>query len=189
MSKQVLKVTEVLEEIKASENEAGKRVINRFNKKRFEKLLKAMANDPNFTTQVAIVKKGELETVEEIAVSEGFRKFCKHIVEKAGVDKAESPKVLTEDFTLDTMDGMYEFFATAVYLYMDAGNRFDLLPKEDFKGSLFIRENKPSKRVQKIFHPKTREDLGVIEIEKDTHRSLGVKSACPSYLKKRKKIK
>lgn len=189
MSKHILTVEEVLTEIKASKNDAGKTVLNRFNKKKFEKLLKAMANDANFKTQVAVVKKGELDSVEDIAVSEGFRKFCKHVVEKAGVDKAESPKVLTSDFTVDNMEGLYEFFATAIYLYMEAGNRFDLISKEDFKGSLFIRENAPSKRTQKIFHPKTREDLGVIEIEKTSHRSLGVKSACPSYLKKRKKIK
>lgn len=188
MAKPVLSVQEVINEIKASENAAGKRVLNRFNKKKFEKLLRAMANDVDFKTQVAHVKKGELESVEEICVTEGFRKFCKHVVEKAGMDKAESPKVMEKDFTLDNMEGLYEFMATAIFLYIEAGNKFDLLPKEDFTGSLFIREQKPSKRTQKIYHPKTREELGTIEIEKDHHRTLGMKSTCPAYLKKRKKV-
>lgn len=189
MAKNILTVDEVLAEIRAKRNEKGNVILNRFNKKKFNKLMKAMINDPNFKTTVAVVKKGELESSEDIQVSEAFRKFCKHIVEKAGLDKAESPKVMTSEFTVDTVEGLYEFFATAMYMYMEEGNKFDLLPKEDFRGSLFIKENKPSKRTQKVFHPKTRESLGVLEIEKETHRSLGIKSTCPSYLKKRKKIK
>lgn len=185
----VLTVNEVLEEIKAKENSRGTVVLNRFNKKKFEKLMKAMINDPEFATQVAVVKKGELETVEDIKVSASFRKFIQHVVEKAGVDKSESSKVLDSTFTVDKVEGMYEFFATAMYLYMEQGNKFDLLPKQDFKGSLYIKNNKPSKKVSKAYHPKTRDFLGEFETERDSHRSLGIKSACPSYLKKRKKVK
>ena len=188
MSK-ILTVNEVLEEIKAKENGNGKVVLNRFNKKKFEKLLKAMINDPEFKTQVAVVKKGELDTIEDIQVSSGFRKFIQHVVEKAGVDKAESSKVLDASFTVDKVEGMYEFFATAMYLYMEQGNKFDLLPKQDFRGSVYIKENAPSKKVNKAFHPKTRDFLGEFETERESHRSLGIKSTCPSYLKKRKKLK
>ncbi len=188
MAKPIVPVKDVMEEIKASQNAAGKTILNRFNKKKFEKLLRAMANDVDFVTQVAVVRKGELDTVEDVAVTAGFRKFCKHVVEKAGMDKAESPKVLEAEFSVDSMEGLYEFMATAMFLYMEAGNKFDLLPKEDFTGSIFIRNQKPSKRVQDVYHPKTRENLGKIEIQKDTHRTLGMKSACPKYLKKCRKL-
>ena len=188
MAKSVVSVQEVLEEIKAKTNAKGNVVLNRFNKKKFEKLIKAMVNDPNFKTQVAVVKKGQLESVEEIEVSKNFRKFIQHVVEKAGIDKAESGKVLDAGFTIDKAEGIYEFMATAMWLYMEQGNRFDLLPKENFKGSLYVKNIDKSKKHSKAYHPKTRELLGEFEVEREAHRTIAIKSGCPSYLRKRKKL-
>ena len=89
----ILTVQEVLEEISATRKEDGSFNYNRFNKKNFEKLMKAMLNDPNFKTEVAKVKDNNLE-IEEIEVSKEFRKFCKKVIEKAGVDKAESERII-----------------------------------------------------------------------------------------------
>ena len=69
MSKVTVNVDEVLAEISAKEKEDGKFQYNRFSKKNFNKLLKAVLNDTKFKTTVAHVKKGELESVEEIEVS------------------------------------------------------------------------------------------------------------------------
>ena len=110
----VVSVKEVLEEMSASRKKDGKFNYNRFNKKNFEKLMKAMLNDPNFKTEVAHVKKGELDSVEEIEVSKNFRKFCQRIIEKSGVDKKESERILTDEFMFDNVSGLYEFFATAM---------------------------------------------------------------------------
>ena len=62
----------VLDEIKSS----GK-TPNRFSKKSFNRLMKAILNDPSFTEGVAVSSGEELIKVEQLAVSEGFRKFLK----------------------------------------------------------------------------------------------------------------
>jgi len=185
----VLSVKEVLEEMKASRNDKGKIKYNRFNKKNFEKLMKAMINDPKFDTEVARVKKGQLDSVEKIEVSKKFRTFCKKIVEKCGVDKAESERILTEEFKVDSVDGLYEFFATALYLYIENGNRFDLIPKKDFKGSICLKEENKTTKVTAARSPQTGESLGEFEITKEAHKVLSVKSSCPAFLKSRKKVK
>ena len=187
MSK-IITVQEVLEEMKATKKENGKFNYNRFNKKNFDKLIKAILNDINFKTTVAQVKKGELDSVEEIEVTKGFRQFCKRIIEKAGVDKAESERILSEEFTIDNVNGLYEFIATVIYLYIEQGNRFDFLPKEDFKGSICIKEVPKSTKTSAAYSPQTREYLGDYEVEKGSHKVLCVKSSCPSYLRKRKKV-
>ena len=187
MAKNIVSVNDVLEEIKSKKNEKGKDIINRFSKKKFEKLLKAMANDPDFETTMANVKSGELVSVDTIQVTKGFRKFCRHIAEKCGVDKIESEKVMTGDFEIDDMEGLYEFFSTAMYLYMKQGNKFSLIPKEDFEGSIYIKRNPKSSKTQESFHPKTRESLGMYTTTKEEYDSIMAKSTCPEYLKKRTK--
>jgi hypothetical protein len=188
MAKNVISVNDVLAEMAATRKPNGDFVYNRFNKKNFEKLMKAMLNDPDFKTEVAHAKKDKLDSVEEIEVSKEFRKFCKRIIEKAGVDKAESERILTDEFTFDNVSGLYEFFATAMYLYIEQGNRFDLLPKKDFKGSISLKEVKKSSKTSSSHHPQTREYLGDYETIKESHKILAIKSSCPSYLKSRKKV-
>lgn len=185
----VITVEEVLNEMTATRKEDGSFSYNRFAKKNFDKLMKTMLNDPKFTTQVAKIKKGELESVEDIEVTKGFRKFCKKVIEKAGVDKKESERILTEEFQFDDVDGLYEFFATAMYLYIEKGNKFDLLPKKDFKGSICLKEVKKSSKTSSAYSPKDRSYLGDYETTKEAHKVLGVKSSCPSFLTSRKKVK
>ena len=183
----VVSVKEVLETMAAAKKENGQFEYNRFNKKNFESLMKAMLNDPKFETEVAKIKKGELDTVEKIEVSQGFRKFCKRIIEKSGVDKKESERILTDEFVFENVDGLYEFFATALYLYIENGNRFDLIPKKDFKGSIALKNVKETSKTAEAFSPQTRESLGKFKTTKKAHKELVVKSSCPSYLKKREK--
>ena len=89
----------------------------------------------------------------------------------------------------DTMDGLYEFFATALYEYMKAGNRFDLIPREDFKGSLSVVKKPKDKKVRDSRDPKTGKSLGTFEYTNESYHSVVASSPCPSYLKGRKKIK
>jgi hypothetical protein len=55
MGKTVMTVEEALASMESKEGKNGNIVINRFNKKNFNTLMTAMANDPEFTTKV--VKK------------------------------------------------------------------------------------------------------------------------------------
>lgn len=189
MSKNIITVEEVLNEMRATRKDNGDYNYNRFNKKNFEKLMKTMLNNPDFTTQVVKVKSGEISSIEDIEVSKNFRKFCKKVIEKSGVDKNESERILTDEFMFDSVDGLYEFFATAMYLYIESGNRFDLLPKKEFKGSVSMKHVKKSSKTVAVHSPQTREHLGDFEVTKEDHDVLVVKSSCPSYLRNKRKVK
>ena len=180
---EILTVKEALERVKGD----GKSP-NRFSKKSFNTLMTALANDVNFAAKVANVKKGELESVEDVMVTKGFRKWCKKLVEKAGVDKAESERVMTDAFQIDDMEGLYEFFASAIYEYCAAGNRFALLPTEDFKGSISIKNVDETTTVADAYSPKDRSYLGTYETTKKAHKELSVKTGCPDFLKSRKPV-
>lgn len=183
-------VQEALESMSAKPGKNGKIVMNRFNKKNFTLLMTAMANDPEFTEKVVKVKNGELVDVEDVMVSKGFREFCKKIVEKAGVDKSESARVLTPafEFSQSDLNGLYEFFASAVYEYMNVGNQFDFMPTEEFKGSISLKTVPEKISVAEVFSPQDRRSLGTYETVKKQHKELKIKSGCPSFLKHRKKV-
>jgi hypothetical protein len=147
----------------------------------------ALANDTNFTSKVTKIKKGEV-VVEDVLVTKGFRKWCKKLVEKMGVDKAESSKLLSNDFVIDNMDGLYEFFTEAMYLYMEDGNKFDIPSKEGFQGSLFLKDVPEKKTVAEARNPQTKEVIGTFERTKKKHKELRCKSTCPSYLSSKRKV-
>lgn len=188
MSK-IMSVEEAIASMKGKVNEKGEVVINRFNKKNFTTLMVAMANDVDFKAEVAKTKKGELDSIEDVMVTKGFRKWCKQLVEKAGVDKGESERILSEDFKIDNMDGLYEFFATALYKYMEAGNRFDLIPTKDFKGGIYIKDVPERVKEADAFSPKDRSYLGRYKTTKKKHKELFLKSGCPEFLQERVKVK
>lgn len=181
----ILTVDEVLAEISANRKDNGALEIKQFSKKNFEKLLKAMLNDPNFSVKVAKIKNKEIDSIEDVEVSKGFRKFCKKVIEKSGIDKAESERILTSDFTFDNVDGLYEFMAAAIYLYIEKGNKFDFLTTPDFKGSLYIKEIDSVEETKEAFNPKTRESLGVFTTKKKKYKSIATKSGCPAWCKSR----
>jgi hypothetical protein len=189
MSK-IMTVEEAIASMKAKEGANGNIILNRFNKKNFTTLMTAMANDPEFTAKVVKVKNNEIDTIEDVMVSKGFREFCKRIVEKAGVDKKESEIILTSEFSFTNSDlnGLYEFFAEAVYNYMAAGNQFDFLPKEDFKGSMSLKNVGEVTKTAEAFSPKDRSSLGTYKTTKKAHKELTVKSSCPVFLKNRVKV-
>lgn len=177
------RVRDVLNEIASSEKKGG-----RFNKKSFTRLMKAMANDTTFTQEVVKVKNGEISEVTEIMVSNEFRKFIQKVLEAAGIDKKESALALSEEFSINNVDGLYEFFATCLYKYLEAGNSFDLLPVKGFKGSIGLKQVPETTKTADAFSPKDRSYIGTFTTVKGAHAELTVKSGCPSYLKSRKKV-
>ena len=181
---------EAVASMKAKEGKNGKPIINRFNKKNFATLMTGMANDLTLTSDIVKVKNGDIESVEKVLVTEGFRQFCKKIIEKAGVDKKESAVVLTSDFEFNIADfnGFYEFIEYAIYKYMELGNQFDFQPREDFKGSISLKDVDEVTKTAEAFSPKDRSSLGVYKTTKKKHKELAVKSSCPSYLKNRIKV-
>ena len=187
--KEIKTVAAVLESIRPNPavKDNGKMNHNRFSKKAFNELLTAMVNDPEFTTDFAVSAKGELKSVEEIRVTEGFRKWLQKVVEIAGIDKAESAVVLSKDFVIPNMDGLYELFTTAMYEYMKNGSRFDMIPKKDFKASFAMNKKAPKTKTGTLLNPSTGEVLGTYSTDMAEHWEASVKSSCPNGMKKRMK--
>lgn len=187
--KEIKTVAAVLESIRPNPvvKDNGKTNHNRFSKKAFNELLTAMVNDPDFTTDFAVSAKGELKSVEELRVTEGFRKWLQKVVEIAGIDKAESAVVLSKDFVIPNMDGLYELFTTAMYEYMKNGSRFDLIPKKDFKASFAMNKKAPKTKTGTLLNPSTGEVLGTYSTDMAEHWEASVKSSCPNWMKKRMK--
>ena len=185
----IMSVEEALATMQGKKNEEGKVVVNRCNKKNFNTLMVAMANDLEFKNRMVKVSKGEIKNVEDIMVTKEFRKWCKKLVEKMGIDSSESEKIISEDFKIDNMGGLYEFFVTALYKYIEAGNQFDLIPTEEFKGSVYIKDIDEVSKVTDAFSPQDRSYIGTFETTKKKHKELGVKTGCPAFLKNRKEVK
>ena len=160
---------------------------HRFNKKNFELLMVALLNDDTFTSKVSKYRKGQL-IVEDILPTKKFRQWCKKLLESTGMDKKDAEVVLRDDFKIDTVDGIYDFFMAAMWEYMKDGNHFDLPNKEDFQGSIYLKRVKPSKKKSKQYNPKNRELIGEYITEKEAHIELCAKSSCPTYLKNRKLV-
>lgn len=189
-------VEEVLKEIQAKKkmDKKGveKWVYNRFNKKNYNSLLKAMLNDPSLKMVTTKLKEQGATSEEEIMVTKEFREFLKKILIKAGVDANDANAVMSEEFVIDNVDGLYEFFATSMWLYMNAGNKFDMIPTNDFKGSLYIEtvpETKKTYDARDPKKPKGENYIGTFETTKKSHKKLSVKSSCPSWLVSRKQVK
>lgn len=182
-------VNEVLDSIAGKKYAKGELVYNRFSKKSFNELLEAMANDVNF--KESVVKKANATTceLEDVMVTEGFRQWLKKVVEKLGVDKKDAEIILSPEYTFSNMDGLYEFFMTAVYEYMMVGNKFDLIPHEEFKGTIYLKDVAETVKVTDARNPKDGSHLGTFEIKKKKHKTLAVKSSCPTYLTIKNKLK
>lgn len=161
---------------------------NRFSKKSFNDLLKAILNDTEFVSEIAVTKNKELADVQKVLVTKEFRGFLKRILEKAGVDKAESAMVLDPSFTIDNVDGLYDFMSAAIYEYMAAKNTFDFPPKKDFKGKISIKTEPASTKVSEARNPQTGESLGTWEYKTESYKKLVASSPAPDYLKSRKKV-
>ena len=183
----ILSVEEAIASITSKTNKKGNKVVNRFNKKNFNTLMLAMVNDVDFTTRVA-KKAGDSYELEDIMVTKEFRKWCRNLVEKAGVDKSESEIVMSNEFKIDNVEGLYEFFATALYEFLDAGNRFDLLNKEDFTGGIILKDVDESVRIYEARNPKDGTKLGTIETTKKKHKEIAAKSSCPTFLSSKRQI-
>ena len=184
----VLTVAEALDHIKGKVNEKGEMVNNRFSKKNFNTLVLALANDVDFNVDVA-KKVGDNCDLEEVMVTKEFRKWVKKLVEKFGVDSKDSERALTNDFVIDNVDGLYEFFSTAIYEYMQAGNRFDLPNREDFQGGFVLKTIPETSREYEAKNPKDQSVIGTFKATKKKHKVVVAKSSCPDYLSTKVKLK
>lgn len=149
--------------------------------------MRAMLNDPDFVETSVKYYHQNLQPVD-LSVSKDFRKFIKRVLEKLGVDSSEAKRILEPEFKFDNVNGLYEFFASAVYEYMEVGNKFDLIPKEDFRATIYMDTEKKKKKKYKARDPISGTYLGEVEVETEEHKRLKVSSPAPKWMTKRKKI-
>lgn len=172
---------EVFEEIRASLTVSKKgKPVKSFSRADFDKLAKAFLNTPDYTIQAAIVKDGQLSS-KEIKPVELFRGMIQRILIEFGVDKQEAAKVMNET-EFKNVDGLYEVVSELIYQYMNAGKKFDFISREDFTGSLSLKEITETISTHKDI--RTGEEF---KVEKKAHKLLEKKSKCPKWLKKRQK--
>lgn len=179
-------VNEVLTAIAAKIDHKGKKKLNQFNRSNFDRLINAAASDPEFTSQVAIIKKGEFQGYKEIACGKEFRKWLRGVVEKAGIDRSESGIVESSDFNVGNLDWMYDFFAEVLWLYLE-GNKFALPKKEDFDATLALKDVDEVIKVGEMRKPGG-PVIGNFETTKKAHKVLTAKSSCPKYLQSRRMV-
>lgn len=177
-------VKEVLERITPGKADTT----NRFSRKSFNDLLKAMLNDPEFAEDVAVVKGKELKEVRQVFVTKDFRKFLRKVLEKAGMDKADSGVVMDPTFTIDNVDGFYEFIDAVLYEYMNAQNKFEFQQREDFRGGMTIKKKKASSRIAEARNPKDGTTIGKYRYDTKAYKTLVASSPAPEYLKSKKPV-
>ena len=185
MKKELL---EIIEEISAKRDDKGDIIYNRFNKRSFNKLINAIASDPEFKATVCKIKKGSITERNDITIGEDFRKWVRRVVESAGVDHTESEIVMSKDYRVPSMNWMYDMMCEAIYIYIKAGNRFDLPPKEDFAGSIYLKEIAKVENTRTHKNPQTKEIIGTFKITNEAHDELRARSTCPDYLTTKEKV-
>lgn len=180
------KMSDVLKELEAKKNAKGEVILNKFNKKNFNKVVLAMLNDPDYADKIVKKESEDGPTYEEILVSKNFRKWLKDIVKSLGVDSKELGILDTYEFK--NVDGMYDLVMAAAYEYMKVGNKFDIPSHENFKGSIYVKDVPASKKVVEARNPADGTRLGIYETTYKPYKQLAIKSSAPKYAKTKKKL-
>ena len=174
--------TEVFNEIKegVSTTKSGK-PMQSWSRDAFDKLAKAYVNEVDYTILQASAK-GDSYVTKEVKPVQLLRSMIQRILIDFGVDKAEAERVMTEAYEITKVDGIYELCSELIYQYMDTGKKFDFITREDFAGSLVLKEVGESVSDHK--HPTTHE---VTRVKKEKHKVLEKKSKTPQWLKSKVK--
>jgi hypothetical protein len=174
--------TEVFEEIKANVSTSAKgKTVKSFSRSDFDKLAKAYLNTPDYKIEAAGMKGGEV-VKKEIEPVKAFRGMIQRILIEFGVDKQEAATILDSSKEIKNVDGIYELCSELVYQYMAAGKKFDFITREDFAGSLTIKE--VGEAVSEHKDIRTGEKF---KVAKKAHKVLEKKSKVPKWLKDRVK--
>lgn len=177
--------TEVFTEIKEglSVSASGK-VVKTFSRSDFDKLAKAFVNEVGYTTETVSMRGGELQR-KEVTPVKAFRGMIQAILRDFGVDKAEAERVMDETYTIKSVNGLYEFVSELIYVYMDAGKKFEFMPKEDFVGNISLDD--VEEETDKEYRIKKSDGTeNVYYVTKQKHKVLNKKSKCPQWKKSKK---
>ena len=192
MSKEILSVQDALKAVRAKTkvDKKGEEVwvYNRFNVDRFNTVMRALINDPDFTfTSTTLVSDNAVD--KEIKPTEKMREFIYKILVNAGVDKSDAKSVMKSDFKIDNVDGLYEFFTVGMQLFMNEGNKFDLIPTKDMKATLALKSVAATEVTKEVKNPKDGSIIGTFKTSTKAHKILKAVSKPQKNLVKKVKIK
>lgn len=171
---------EVFEEIKSNISvSASGKPVKTFSRSDFDKLAKAFLNTPDYKLETVSLKGGELVDKEVEPVKQ-LRGMIKRILLDFGVDKQEAERVMTDAYEIHNVDGLYEFVSELLYQYMNTGKKFDFLTREDFAGSILLKDVAETTSTHKDI--RTKEEF---QVHKKAHKVLEKKSKVPKWLKSR----
>lgn len=158
-----------------------------FNKEEYTDFIRAGLNEVDM--EVEIVSKRDKDTghveTKKIKPIEKFREeFLKPILMDYGVDEAEANNIKTSE--IKSVGGIYEAIKELDYQYMETGRRIDYLPKENFQGSMYLKEVGEVTKEFKV--PNKKDEAGNPMTVKGTiqeHIQLKAKSKAPKNRKKK----
>jgi len=176
---------EVFNEIKSnvSVSKSGK-IKKTFSRTDFDTLLKAMVNEPEYTTTYCGTKGGKM-VKKDVQPVKMFRESLKRVLMNFGVDSQDAEKII-KDYKFTNVDGWYELMSEIIYRYMEADKKFDFPTREDFKASISMKN--VDKAVGTYSAIKKKGEDGPTEkfkIETKSHKILEKKSKAPAWLKKK----
>lgn len=177
-------VHEIIEGIvNANKKEDGTMKAQTFKRDDFEAVVRGILNTPDYKAKTAKAA-GEGFEVVEVEVTPRIRKSLQKILIDFGVDKEDAKPMLDSfEFQKGHLDGIYELISESVYKYIEAGRKFNFLTKEDFQGSLLIKDVEAGETESRDM---TSDDPEAkIRKSHKAHKLLVRKSKTPNWLKTR----
>lgn len=174
-----IKLNEYLESIKTKNKEKvknGGRLVSTWSKKDFDNLLTTMLNDVDYETEVCGVKHGEKVSTKIHPVKDFREKFVKSIMETYMDEADAQEKSKHIKFSRSQVESMYPVISEAIYKYMESGKKFSFLTKDDFVGSISIKNMPETVTENKRYNTKTK---------RKAFKTLKKRSTTPSWLKER----
>lgn len=158
-----------------------------FNKEEYNDFLKAGLNETDMEVEIVSKRDAETGKVETKVIKpiEEFRtKFIKPLLMEYGVDEAEANNIKTSE--IKSVAGIYEAIKELDYQYMETGRRIDFLPKEDFQGSIYLKEEDEVTKEFKVPNKKD-ENGNAVTVRGTIERHIQLKSKSKAPKNKKKK--
>jgi hypothetical protein len=154
-----------------------------FNESYFNTLTTALVNDPDYELNEVVMRKGELTPVTSTPVADFRKAVIGGIAKAAGADAAEQEKLIAEHQFGNIP--WYPVVSEAItnYLSVDkesgASKKFTFVPKEDFQGSIELKEVPAT--IKEVRAPGSTEPAK--KQRQAAHTRLKANSTCPDNLK------
>lgn len=160
-------------------------IIHSFSKTDFNEMINAMINDPEYQMETVKVVDGELTNFSTPVVKEVRDKLLIPVLMKAGVDKAEATELAsTFRYSNNQTSCLYDFVVDAIYQYMDAGKKINFPNRQDFNGSIYLKdvdEEIVERDIRDIKDHKT--IIGHKKEKRGRHKTIVKKSSCPAWMR------